>query len=146
MMYRNAPAALAAALIAVFSGGTLYAGSLQFGVVGSPIDLSASASESFLPGGTVFQDSKPLFGTEPDPKQSVQLLHLSSTGIAPVFFTFTGRSPFASSLAESNGNGGVGVVQIVLGSPGGSGQNVIRQMVAQSLWTQTFLYNGNTYR
>src|SRR5262249_20876757 len=50
---------------------------------------------------------------------------------------------FASSLTESNGNGGVGVSQLIFGSPADPGQNVIRQMVAQSLWTQTFVYNGS---
>jgi hypothetical protein len=35
----------------------------------------------------------------------------------------------------------VGVSQLIFGSPGGSGQGV-RQLVAQSLWTDTFLYNG----
>jgi len=42
-------ATVAAALI--LSGGTLYGSTLQFGVVGSPIDLSANVSEAILPGG-----------------------------------------------------------------------------------------------
>jgi hypothetical protein len=46
----------------------------DFGVVRSPIDLSANVSEAILPGGTVFQNSSP----EPDPKQSAELLHVSS--------------------------------------------------------------------
>ncbi|HZS53463.1 MAG TPA: PEP-CTERM sorting domain-containing protein [Bryobacteraceae bacterium] len=142
MINRNALAASVAALISVFATSTVCADSLQFGVVGSPIDLSANISESILPnGGTVFQDSKPIFGTVPNPKQSAELLHISSTGINP-----SPRSnisgAFASSLAESNGNGGVGVSQLIFGSPGGSGENVVRQMAAQSLWTQTFRYNG----
>src|SRR5581483_1370112 len=142
MINRNALAASVAALISLFATSTVCADSLQFGVVGSPIDLSANISESILPnGGTVFQDSKPIFGTVPNPKQSAELLHISSTGINP-----SPRSnisgAFASSLAESNGNGGVGVSQLIFGSPGGSGENVVRQMAAQSLWTQTFRYNG----
>src|SRR5262249_61498945 len=28
-------------------------------------------------------------------------------------------------------------------SPGNPGQNVVRQLTAQSLWTQTFVYNGS---
>jgi hypothetical protein len=139
--YRRGPGALTAILISAFAGGTLCAGTLQFGVVGSPIDLSANVSEAILPGATLFQSSSPLFGTEPDPDQSAELLHLSSIGVNP-----SPRSningAFASSLAESNGNGGVGVSQLIFGSPGGSGQNLTRQMVAQSLWTQTFLYLG----
>jgi hypothetical protein len=123
--------------------GTIYAGALQFGVIGSPIDLSANVSEAVLPGATVFQDSKPLFGAEPDPKQSAELLHLSDKGV-----NASGRSKnisgaFASSLAESNGNGGVGVSQTIFGLPDDANENVVRQMVAQSLWTQTFVYNGS---
>jgi len=137
---RNEFAFIATALISAFSSGILYADSLPFGVVGSPIDLSANVQEAILPGGNVFQDSKPLFGTTPDPKQSSELLHLSSDGVNPSSHS---RIPtaFGSSLAESDGNGGVGVSQLIFGSPGGSGQGV-RQLVAQSLWTQTFVYNG----
>ena len=115
----------------------------DFGVVGSPIDLSANVSEAILPGGTVFQDSKPLFGTEPDPKQSAELLHISSVGFNPSARSSVSGA-FASSLAESDGNGGVGVSQGIFGlpNPGGSDQNVVRQLVAQSLWTQTFVYTG----
>lgn len=139
---RNALAALIGALSFVFPGGVLYADRLPFGVVGSPIDLSANVSESILPGATVFQDSKPLFGTTPSPKQSAELLHLSGTGVNASGRSTNISGAFASSLAESDGNGGVGVSQLIFGNPGGSGQGV-RQMIAQSLWTQTFVYNGN---
>ena len=124
----------------MFSSRTLYADPLPFGVVGSPIDLSANVQEVILPGSIVFQDSRPLFGTTPDPKQSSELLHLSSTGVNPSSHSKISTA-FGSSLAESDGNGGVGVSQLIFGSPGGSGQTV-RQLVAQSLWTQTFVYNG----
>ena len=76
MIDRNALAALMAALISVFSSGTLYAGT-----VAPTVDLSANVIESILPGGTVFHDSKPLFGTTIDPLQSAELLHLSDTGV-----------------------------------------------------------------
>ena len=145
---RNALGAVLAALMPAFCSGTLYASSLMFGVVGSPIDLSANVSEAILPGGTIFQDSNPLFGTSPDPKQSAELLHISPAGVNPFdrfFFNNSNQSisgAFSSSLAESNGNGGVGVSQLILSSPGGTDPNSIRQLTAQSLWTQTFLYNG----
>jgi PEP-CTERM motif len=115
----------------------------KFGVVGSPIDLSANVSEVILPGRTVFQDSQPLFGAEPDPKQSAQLLHISPVGFNPSDHSKVSGA-FASSLAESDGNGGVGVSQGIFGlpDPDGTDQNVVRQLVAQSLWTQTFVYNG----
>jgi hypothetical protein len=143
MINRNALAALSAALISVSSGAILYADTLQFGVVGSPIDLSANVSEAILPGGTVFKDSKPIFGTAPDPKQSAELLHVSEKGVNASGRSTNISGAFASSLAESNGNGGAGVSQTIFGSPGKSGENVVRQMAAQSLWTQTFVYNGS---
>ena len=65
----------------------------MFGVVGSPIDLSANVSEAILPGGTVFQDSNPLFGTEPDPKQSAELLHISPVGVNPSPGVHTSPTP-----------------------------------------------------
>ena len=127
------------------ANASAYAGTLQFGVVGSPIDLSANVSEAILPGGTVFHDASPLFGTEPDPKQSAELLHISPVGVNPSDHSKLSGA-FASSLAESDGNGGVGASQLIFGPPGDPGdpdQNVVRQLVAQSLWTQTFVYNGS---
>jgi hypothetical protein len=110
--------------------------------IGSPIDLSANVRESVLPGGTVFQESSPLFGTLLDPKQSAQLLHISDRGVNASGRSTNISGAFTSSLAESDGNGGVGVSQLIFGSPGGSGQDVVRQLVAQSLWTRTFVYTG----
>ena len=55
----------------------------------------------------VFQNSSPLFGTEPVPKQTSELLHISSVGVNPSSRSSVSGA-FASSLAESNGNGGVG--------------------------------------
>src|SRR5262249_44730806 len=104
-----------------------------------------NVSEAILPGaaGNVFQQSMPLFGTEPAPKQSAELLHLSAVGV-----NGSGHSPnitgaFASSLAESDGNGGGGGSQLLVGPPRAPGQDdAVRQLVAQSLWTQTFVYTG----
>ena len=142
MTRRSALGALAAA--SAFAGAAVaHADPIQFGVVGSAIDLSANVSEAILPGGTVFQDSHPLFGTGPDPKQSAELLHLSDKGVNGSGRSTNISSAFASSLAESDGNGGVGVSQLLFGDPGGAaGQDVVRQLVGQSLWTQTFVYNG----
>jgi len=145
-IHRYALAAATAALISAFTGTTLRADTtLSFGVVGSPIDLSSNVSEAILPGanGNVFQNSNPLFGTEPNPNQSSELLHISSVGVNPSSRSNVSGA-FSSSLAESNGNGGVGVSQLIFGlpNPDGSDQNVARQLVAQSLWTQTFRYTG----
>lgn len=117
MTDRNMLAAFTAALISVCSG------SLYADTVGAPIDLSANVFESILPGGAIFHDSKPLFGTTLDPKQSAELLHLSQTGVNASGRSTNISDAFASSLAESDGNGGVGVSQLIFGSPGGSGQN-----------------------
>jgi hypothetical protein len=136
-IHRSALAALVAALIFVFSSGSLYADTIP-----TQIDLSANVIESILPGGTVFHDSQPLFGTTIDPLQSAELLHVSDTGVNASGRSTNISGAFASSLAESDGNGGAGVSQLVFGSPGGSGQDTVRQLVAQSLWTHTFLYTG----
>lgn len=132
---RNALAALVAAFVSVFCSASLYADTLS-------VDLSANVIESILPGGTVFHDSKPLFGTTVDPLQSAELLHLSDTGVNASGRSTNISGAFASSLAESDGNGGAGVSQLIFGSPGNSGQDAVRQLVAQSLWTHTFLYAG----
>ena len=142
---RTGLAAVTAVLVSALSNGTMYASTLQFGVVGSPIDMSANVSEAILPGanGNVFQKSMPLFGTEPNPKQTSELLHISSVGVNPSSHSNVSGA-FASSLAESDGNGGVGASQLIFGlpDPNGSDQNVVRQLIAQSLWTQTFVYTG----
>jgi len=90
MITRKVLAALTVALVSVFSSVALNAEILKFGVVGSPIDLSANVKESILPGSAVFQDSKPLFGTTPDTVQSAELLHVSdrastARGVRPTF-------------------------------------------------------------
>ena len=133
---RHALAALVAALISVFSSASLFADTIL-----TPVDLSANVIESNLPGGTVFHESKPLFGTTAAPLQSSEILHLSDTGVNASGRSTNISGAFASSLAESDGNGGVGVSQLIFGSPGGSG-NGVRKLVAQSLWTHTFLYSG----
>jgi hypothetical protein len=97
--------------------------------------------ESVQPGGTVFHDSKPVFGATVDPLQSTELLHKSNTGVNASGRSTNISEAFASSLAESDGNGGVGVSQLIFG-PADPGQDGVRQLVAQSLWTHTFLYNG----
>src|SRR5215469_11218763 len=135
MTNRKALAALFAGFIAVFSSEILYADTVAI-----PVDLSANAIESILPGGTVFHDSKPLFGTTIDPLQTAELLHISDTGVNASGRSTNISGAFASSLAQSDGNGGVGVSQLIFGSPGGSGQDTVRQLVAQSLWTHFFFY------
>ena len=101
-LHRNALTALIAALISVSFSASLYAGTVSV-----PIDISANVIESLIPGGTVFHDSKPLFGTTIDPLQAAELLHISDTGVNASGHSTNISGAFASSLAESNGNGGV---------------------------------------
>lgn len=131
---RNALAALSATLISVLSSASLYADPI-------PIDLSANVIESTEPGGTIFHDSKPLFGVTAEELQKSELLHVSDTGVNASGRSTNISGAFASSLAESDGNGGVGVSQLIFGLPNSSGDG-IRELFAQSLWTHTFLYNG----
>ena len=104
-----------AALVSVVSTGNLYADPVA-PVDLSAIDLSANVIESVLPGGTVFHDSKPVFGATADPLQSSELLHLSDTGVNASGRSTNIHRAFGSSLAESDGNGGVGVSQLIFGA------------------------------
>src|SRR5437660_8949433 len=76
MTINKTGAAFIAALISTFPCAPLYASSILF-----KVDLSANIIESTVPGGTVFHDSKPLFGTTIDPIQNAELLHISDTGV-----------------------------------------------------------------
>ena len=112
------------------------------GIVGAPIDLSARVHEGLLPGGTIFDDTHSVTGALATPKQSAEYLYLASTGE-----NLSGRSTniqraFASSLAESDGNGGVGVTAWIGANPSNSSPASIGQLVSQATWTQNFTYNG----
>jgi hypothetical protein len=130
------PVVCAAALLAC--AGTVCAQS----VVGSPQDLTAQVADYHNPGGTVFTDQQTVTGAFPNPKQSAEYLYL-----APIGQNFSGHSTsihpaFASSLAESDGNGGVGVSSWIAGmaAPGLPGST--DELVAAATWVQTFTYNG----
>src|SRR5262249_24595290 len=76
------------------------------------------------------------------PKQSAEYLYLASKGE-----NLSGRSTniqgaFASALAESDGNGGVGVTAWIGGSPSNTNPAAIGQLVSQATWKQNFTYNG----
>jgi hypothetical protein len=112
------------------------------GVVGAPIDLSAFVHEGLLPGGTIFEDTHSVTGAFTTPKQSAEYLYLASRGE-----NLSGRSTniqgaFASALAESDGNGGVGVTAWIGGSPSNTNPASIGQLVSQATWKQNFTYNG----
>jgi hypothetical protein len=130
------------------SAATLLAGALAAGqamggeIVGAPIDLSAFVHEGLLPGSTIFEDTHSVVGALTTPKQSAEYLYLASKGE-----NLSGRSTniqgaFSSSLAESDGNGGVGVTSWIGGSPSNSNPAAVEQLVAQATWKQNFTYNG----
>ena len=106
------------------------------------IDLSAFVHEALLPGGTIFEDTHSVTGALTTPKQNAEYLYLASKGQ-----NLSGHSPnitgaFASALAESDGNGGVGVTSWIGGSPSNTNPASIGQLVSQATWTQNFTYNG----
>ena len=129
--------------------GALLAAALLWGqgahageIVGAPIDLSAFVQEAVIPGATIFEDTHSVTGAFTTPTQSVENFHTASKGE-----NLSGRSTnitgaFASSLAESNGNGGVGVTSFIGGSPSNSNPAAIGQLVSEATWAQTFTYNG----
>src|SRR5262249_32942464 len=49
---------------------------------------------------------------------------------------------FASALAESNGNGGVGVTAWIGPNPSNTNPGAIEQLVSLATWKQNFTYNG----
>src|SRR6478735_7650269 len=111
-------------------------------IVGAPIDLSAFVHEGLLPGGTIFEDTHTVTVALTTPKQSAEYLYLASKGQ-----NLSGRSTnivgaFASSLAESDGNGGVGVTAWIGGNPSNTNPASIGQLVSQATWKQNFTYNG----
>ena len=112
------------------------------GIVGAPIDLSANVREALLPGGTIFDDTHSVTGALTTPTQSAEYLYLASEGE-----NLSGRSTniqraFASSLAESDGNGGVGVTAFIGPNPSRTNPEAISQLVSQATWQQNFTYNG----
>jgi hypothetical protein len=112
------------------------------GIIGAPIDLSAFVHEAVLPGPTIFEDTHSVTGASTTPVQSAEYLYLASKGE-----NLSGRSTniqgaFASSLAQSDGNGGVGVTAFIGGSPSNTNTAAIGQLVSQATWAQSFTYNG----
>ena len=129
------PAVLCAVALLLCAGA-------QAQTVTGPLDLTAKVADIHNPGGTVFSDSHVVFPATPDPKLSAEYLYL-----APMGANFSGHSTnissaFASALAESDGNGGVGVSLWIAGSavPGSPATD---SLVAQAIWGQTMTYVGS---
>ncbi len=111
-------------------------------IVGAPIDLSAFAQEALIPGAIIFEKTNAVPDASTTPKQSTEIFHPASKGQ-----NLSGRSTnimgaFASALAESDGNGGVGVTAWIGGNPSDTNPASIGQLVSQAAWKQNFTYNG----
>jgi hypothetical protein len=111
-------------------------------IVGAPIDLSAFVHEAILPGSTIFEDTHAVTGAFSTPLQSADYLYLASIGQ-----NLSGRSTnidgaFASALAQSDGNGGVGVTAFIGGNPSNTNPAAVGQLVSEATWKQNFTYNG----
>jgi hypothetical protein len=111
-------------------------------IVGAPIDLSAFVHEAVLPGGTIFEDTHAVTGAFTTPVQSADYLYLASKGENLSGHSTNIQGAFASSLATSDGNGGVGVTAFIGGSPSNTNPAAIGQLVSQATWEQSFTYNG----
>ena len=111
-------------------------------IVGAPIDLSAFVHEALLPGGTIFEDTHSVTGALTVPKQSAEYLYLASKGENLSGRSFNIQGAFASALAQSDGNGGVGVTAWIGGSPSNTNPAAIGQLVSEATWKQNFTYNG----
>src|SRR5262245_44043761 len=111
-------------------------------IVGAPIDLSAFVHEAVIPGATIFEDAHTVTGSFTTPKQSAEYLYLASQGENLSGHSTNIQGAFASALAESDGNGGVGVTAWIGGSPSNTNPAAIGQLVSQATWKQNFTYNG----
>jgi hypothetical protein len=137
--HRQKQIVLAACLaVALMAGQTVRGGE----IIGAPIDLFASVHEAVLPGGTIFDDTHSVTGALTTPKQSAEYLYLASKGENLSGRPTSIQGAFASALAESDGNGGVGVTAWIGGSPSISNAAAIGQLVSQATWKQNFTYNG----
>src|SRR6516162_11210475 len=110
--------------------------------VGSPIYSSAYIHEAWPSCETIFEDTHSVTGALTTPIQSADYLYLASVGE-----NLSGRSTniqgaFASALAQSDGNGGVGVTAWIGGSPSNTNPASIGQLVSQATWNQNFTYDG----
>ena len=108
-----------------------------FGVVDSPLDMRTDVIWSDSSGATLHSEVQSATGTISGPKQSAEILY--EEPLLGVNTTPRGsgvRPAFASALAESDGNGGVGVSALKFSPALGLG--AFDQLVSQASWEQTF--------
>jgi hypothetical protein len=108
-----------------------------------PFDLNATVHEALLPGGTIFNDGNLAREIPPSPTQTVQFLHFSDKGENLSGHSTSIDRAFASSLAGTDGDAGVGVTSFIGGSPSDTDPNAVEQLVAQASMEQSFAYTGS---
>lgn len=103
-----------------------------FGVIDGPLNMHVNVLSSDLAGNTLHSDAQDVVGTISGPKQSAEILFEDAQlGANPTRLPPNVKNAFASALAESDGNGGVGVAAVKFGGGG-------EQLVSQASWEQTF--------
>jgi len=127
-------------LLATLAGAARADGDLTY----TSLELGARVRHALLPGGTVYDETTTVSTVLTDATvQTAEHLHLAPT----MGFNLSGRSPtivpaFGSALAESDGNGGVGVSAWLAGNPGAANVNTNGELVALASWTGTMAYAG----
>lgn len=109
-----------------------------YGVVDLPIDMHTTITRLINPGGTQYSNALTTVGDVAGSALKSEQYYEAPRGV-----NWSGRGQstlhaFASALAESSGNGGVGVSSVLLGPaiPGMAGG--YEKLVAQASWTQVF--------
>jgi hypothetical protein len=113
------------------------------GLLATPPEMTAFVHEGLVPGGTIFEDTHSATPSPGTPIATAQYLYLASLGD-----NLSGRSTqisraFASSLAQNNGNGGVGVTAFI-GLLPSRDPTAVSQLIARATWKQSITYNNTT--
>jgi hypothetical protein len=120
----------AAALLAAVAAPAL--ADPTFGVIDGPLNMHANVLWADLSGNTLHSDFSDVPGTIAGPVQRAEILFQDAgMGGNPTRLPPTVTNAFASSLAASDGNGGVGVTAVKFGGGG-------EQVLSQASWQQTF--------
>lgn len=123
--------------IAGFSLGPASAAPV-YGVVDLPIDMHTSITRMINPGGIQYSNAMTTVGDVAGSARKSEQYYEAPRGVNPSGRGQSFNHAFASALAESSGNGGVGVSTMLFGPAIFGMAGGYEQMVAQSYWTQSF--------
>lgn len=107
------------------------------GVLPGPVHAQADVVEFTNPGATLFSDTASATGIFFTPKKTAELLKFLPPGGNASDRGPGNNTAFASALAETDGNGGVGIANVILGLPPGNSQPTTEGLVSTATWTQT---------